>query len=55
MAEWARLRSYVLVLLKAISLPLPKCTHLSSHVPPWGRMCTRLVVTIYVDSRLEYG
>jgi len=34
MAEWVRLRSYVVVLLKAISLPRVKRMHVIGHVPP---------------------
>ena len=55
MVEWVKLRSYVLVLLKAISLPQVKCIHVSGHVPPLERTWARLAVTVYIDSGPGYG
>jgi len=36
MAEWVRLRSYILVLLKAVSIPQVKCMYVSGHMPALG-------------------
>ena len=55
MAKWARLRSYVLVLLKAISLPQVKFMHVNNHVPLRGWTWAKLVVTVYIDGRQGYG
>ena len=55
MAEWVRLRSYVFVLLKVISLPQVKCMHVTSHMPLLGWTWATLAVTIYIDGRSVYG